>query len=259
MKKGSSSRNLCYTLRAVNRKVAYWTAFQALVFGGRISTVTAPSDLPRIPISKRIFDLCLTLPGLVLISPILGIVALLVRLNLGAPVIFRQTRPGFMGRPFVNFKFRTMKDSRDAQGHPLPDNERLTKLWKFLRATSLDELPELFNVLKGEMSLVGPRPLLMQYLERYSPEQRRRQHVLPGMAGWAQINGRNALTWDEKFRLDVWYVDHWSLWLDVRILAITLWKVLKREGINQPGHATAEEFMGNLPLDELPSKKAENQ
>jgi lipopolysaccharide/colanic/teichoic acid biosynthesis glycosyltransferase len=209
--------------------------------------VTAQSSLPRIPISKRIFDGCLTLPGLVLISPILGIVAILVRLNLGSPVLFRQVRPGFMGRPFVNYKFRSMKDALDTQGRPLPDTQRLTRLGQFLRSTSLDELPELFNVLSGEMSLVGPRPLLMQYLERYSTEQFRRQHVLPGITGWAQVNGRNALSWEEKFRQDVWYVDHWSLWLDVRILALTLWKVIKREGISQPGHATAEEFMGNLP------------
>ena len=209
--------------------------------------MTAQSSLPRIPISKRIFDGCLTLPGLVLISPILGIVAILVRLNLGSPVLFRQVRPGFMGRPFVNYKFRSMKDALDTQGRPLPDTQRLTRLGQFLRSTSLDELPELFNVLSGEMSLVGPRPLLMQYLERYSTEQFRRQHVLPGITGWAQVNGRNALSWEEKFRQDVWYVDHWSLWLDVRILALTLWKVIKREGISQPGHATAEEFMGNLP------------
>ena len=209
--------------------------------------MTAHSGLPQIPISKRIFDGCLTLPGLVLISPILGIVAILVRLNLGSPVLFRQVRPGFMGRPFVNYKFRSMKDSHDMRGRPLPDTQRLTRLGQFLRSTSLDELPELFNVLSGEMSLVGPRPLLMQYLERYSTEQFRRQHVLPGITGWAQVNGRNALSWEEKFRLDIWYVDHWSLWLDVRILALTLWKVTKREGISQPGHATAEEFMGNLP------------
>ncbi len=200
---------------------------------------------PRIPISKRIFDLLLTLPGLVVISPILGIVALLIRLKMGSPVLFRQVRPGFMGKPFVNYKFRSMKETRDAQGRPLPDTERLTRLGQFLRSSSLDELPELFNVIKGEMSLVGPRPLLMQYLERYSPEQARRHHVLPGITGWAQVNGRNALTWEEKFRLDVWYVDHWSLWLDLRILAMTFWKAIKQEGISQPGHATAEEFMGN--------------
>ena len=214
--------------------------------------MTANPDPPSIPTSKRIFDLCLTLPLLVLVSPILGIVALLVRLNLGTPVLFRQVRPGFLGHPFVNLKFRTMLDTTDGQGHPLPDTVRLTKLGKFLRSLSLDELPELLNVLRGEMSLVGPRPLLMQYLERYSPEQARRQHVLPGITGWAQINGRNALTWEEKFYLDVWYVDHWSLWLDLRILALTPWKALKREGISQPGHATAEEFLGNQTPENFP-------
>jgi sugar transferase EpsL len=212
--------------------------------------VTANANHPRIPISKRVFDLCLALPLLVLVSPILGIVAILVRLNLGTPVLFHQVRPGFMGRPFVNLKFRTMRDAVNPQGQPLPDSIRLTSLGRFLRSLSLDELPELFNVLRGEMSLVGPRPLLLQYLERYSPEQARRQHVLPGITGWAQINGRNALSWEDKFALDVWYVDHWSLWLDVRILALTPWKALKREGISQPGHATAEEFMGNNQLED---------
>ena len=153
-----------------------------------------------------------------------------------------------MGKPILIYKFRTMTDSRDPQGDLLPDADRLTRLGRFLRSTSLDELPELLNVLRGEMSLVGPRPLLMQYLERYSLEQARRHNVLPGITGWAQINGRNALTWDDKFRLDVWYVDHWSLGLDLKILALTLVKVLLREGISQAGHATAEEFMGNPPV-----------
>ncbi len=220
--------------------------------------MTANADPPRIPISKRVFDLCLALPLLVLVSPILGIVAILVRVNLGAPVLFRQVRPGFMGRPFVNLKFRTMRDAVNAQGRPLPDTVRLTSLGRFLRSLSLDELPELFNVLQGEMSLVGPRPLLMQYLERYSPEQARRQHVLPGITGWAQINGRNALSWEDKFRLDVWYVDHWSLWLDVRILALTPWKALKREGISQPGHATAEEFLGTPSSRSAAHKNGDN-
>jgi len=143
------------------------------------------------------------------------------------------------------YKFRTMTEARDGQGNLLPDAERLTAFGKFLRSTSLDELPELFKVLKGDMSLVGPRPLLMQYLERYSPEQRRRHQVKPGITGWAQVNGRNALTWEEKFALDVWYVDHYSLWLDVKILALTVWKIIKREGITEPGRATAQEFMGN--------------
>jgi len=199
---------------------------------------------PGMPPAKRLFDLLLTLPGLVLLSPLMGGIALLVWRLHGRPILFRQVRPGYRGRPFTLYKFRTMTDARDAAGHLLPDEQRLTRFGRFLRATSLDELPELFNVLRGEMSLVGPRPLLMQYLERYTPEQARRHEVYPGITGWAQIHGRNALSWEDKFRLDVWYVDHWSLALDVRILLITLWKVLRREGISQPGHATAEEFMG---------------
>ncbi len=168
-----------------------------------------------------------------------------VRLAHGSPVLFTQVRPGYFGRPFKIYKFRTMTDERDTQGNLLPDAERLTRLGRFLRASSLDELPELFNVLRGEMSLVGPRPLLMQYLTRYTPEQARRHAVLPGITGWAQVNGRNALTWEDKFRLDVWYVENWSFWLDIQILWMTAWKVVKREGISQPGHATAEEFMGS--------------
>ena len=198
-----------------------------------------------IPPSKRLFDLAVTIPGLVVALPAMAVIAVLVRIYHGAPVLFRQQRPGYKGRPFYLYKFRTMTDARDLQGRPLPDEQRLTRLGRFLRATSLDELPELFNVLRGEMSLVGPRPLLMQYLGRYSPEQMRRHDALPGITGWAQVNGRNALSWPDKFRLDVWYVDHRSLGLDVKILLLTLWKALKREGISQPGHATAEEFMGN--------------
>jgi len=201
--------------------------------------------VPRIPFSKRLFDLTAASLGLALLSPLLLLLALLVRLFHGTPVLFRQMRPGYWGRPFHLYKFRTMTDERGGTGGLLPDAERLTRFGRFLRAASLDELPELFNILRGEMSFVGPRPLLMQYLDRYSPEQARRHHVLPGLTGWAQVNGRNALTWEDKFRLDVWYVDHWSFWLDIKILLITLWKVLKREGISQEGHATAEEFMGN--------------
>ncbi len=197
-----------------------------------------------VPLSKRLFDLLLTFPGLILISPILLIVALLVWIFHGWPVIFSQERPGYRGKPFRVYKFRSMSNARDRQGNLLPDAERLTRLGHFLRAASLDELPELLNVLRGEMSLVGPRPLLMAYLDRYTPEQARRHDVLPGVTGWAQINGRNYLSWEDKFRLDVWYVDHWSLGLDVKILLLTFWKVLKREGISQPGHATMEEFMG---------------
>jgi sugar transferase EpsL len=198
-----------------------------------------------VPLFKRVFDLALTSVGLALLSPVLLLLAVWVRLAHGSPVLFRQVRPGHYGRPFKIYKFRTMTEARDAQGNLKPDAERLTRLGRFLRASSLDELPELFNVLRGEMSLVGPRPLLMQYLTRYTPEQARRHAVLPGVTGWAQVNGRNALTWEDKFRLDVWYVENWSLWLDIKILWMTLWKVVKSEGISQPGHATAEEFMGS--------------
>ncbi|WP_322509070.1 sugar transferase [Anaerolinea sp.] len=197
-----------------------------------------------VPLSKRLFDLTLALLALVLLSPVLLFTALAVRLGLGKPVLFRQPRPGYKGRIFTLYKFRTMRDALAPDGTPLPDDQRLTPLGRFLRATSLDELPELFNVLKGEMSLVGPRPLLVKYLPLYTPEQTRRHDVLPGITGWAQINGRNALSWQDKFRLDVWYVDHWSFWLDVKILILTVWKVLRREGINQPGQATASEFDG---------------
>jgi lipopolysaccharide/colanic/teichoic acid biosynthesis glycosyltransferase len=199
-----------------------------------------------IPVSKRLFDLALTIPGLVVLSPILLVLAVLVRIFHGAPVLFRQKRPGYQGEPFYVTKFRTMTEDRDQVGELLPDTHRLTRLGRFLRASSLDELPELFHVISGKMSLVGPRPLLMQYLTLYTPEQMRRHDVLPGITGWAQINGRNAISWEDKFRLDVWYVDHWSLWLDINILATTLWKVVKREGISQPGRATADEFTGSM-------------
>lgn len=202
----------------------------------------------RIPARKRAMDLCLTVPGLILISPVMLLLALLVRIFLGSPVIFRQQRPGFLGTPFWMYKFRTMTERRDFQGELLPDDQRLTAFGRFLRSYSLDELPELLNVLRGEMSLVGPRPLLMQYIPRYTPEQMRRHHVLPGITGWAQINGRNALTWEEKFRLDVWYVDHWSLVLDLKILFLTPWKTFIREGISQADHVSSEEFTGSPPV-----------
>jgi len=196
-------------------------------------------------LSKRIFDLVTTTIGLVIILPLMLVLSLLVWIFLGTPILFRQPRPGYKGRPFITYKFRTMTNRTGQDGKLLPDAERLTPFGRFLRSTSMDDLPQVFNVLRGEMSLVGPRPLLMQYLERYTPEQMRRHDVLPGITGWAQINGRNALTWEEKFRLDVWYVDHWSFWLDIRILCLTPWKVLTRAGISQPGQATMEEFMGN--------------
>jgi sugar transferase EpsL len=197
-----------------------------------------------IPPAKRIFDLVSAGLGLIVLSPVLMVLAGLVLAFEGPPVLFRQKRPGYRTRPFINLKFRTMDDRRTPEGGYLPDEERLTPLGRFLRSTSMDELPELINVLKGEMSLVGPRPLLMQYLERYSAEQARRHEVLPGITGWAQVKGRNKLSWDERFQLDVWYVDHWSFGLDIKILSLTLWKVIRREGISQPGHATMEEFMG---------------
>ncbi|MBS1808856.1 MAG: sugar transferase [Acidobacteria bacterium] len=194
---------------------------------------------------KRAFDLLVAVVVLLVFAPLLFVLALLVRFNLGSPILFRQQRAGFQGKPLLICKFRTMTDARDAAGNLLSDEMRLTPFGKFLRSSSLDELPELLNVLKGEMSLVGPRPLLLKYLEHYSPEQMRRHDVLPGITGWAQVNGRNVLTWDQKFRLDVWYVDHQSFWLDLKILALTGYKMVKREGINQPGQATAEEFTGS--------------
>ena len=197
--------------------------------------------------SKRLFDLAVLLLTAPLWLPALGAVAVLVRLNLGRPAFFRQARPGRHGRVFELIKFRTMTQARDAQGHLLPDAQRLTRFGRWLRSTSLDELPEVLNVLRGEMSLVGPRPLLVQYLDRYSPEQARRHEVLPGLTGWVQVKGRNALTWEEKFRLDVWYVDHRSLWLDLRILLLTVWQVLRRHGVSAPGAATMPEFMGSPP------------
>ncbi len=201
--------------------------------------------LKGIPLSKRIFDVALTLIGGIVALPLGAIIALLVRLFLGHPVLFRQPRPGYRGLPFTLYKFRTMKDLRGPDGNLRPDAERLTPLGRFLRALSLDEIPELYNVLLGQMSLVGPRPLLMQYLDRYTSNQARRMLALPGLTGWAQINGRNNVSWEDKFALDVWYVDHWSFWLDIRILLMTPFKVLRREGINQPGNATAVEFMGS--------------
>lgn len=196
----------------------------------------------RYTVKKRIFDIFFSMSALIIFAPVILLVALLIGISMGSPVFFRQVRPGQFGVPFRIYKFRTMTDERDETGVLLPDGERLTLLGRVLRATSLDEVPALFNVLQGEMSLVGPRPLLMRYLDRYTAEQARRHEVKPGITGWAQINGRNAITWDEKFRHDVWYVDHWSLLLDVKIIVLTIWKVISREGINQPGQATMEEF-----------------
>jgi len=194
---------------------------------------------------KRAFDFAAALCGLLLLAPLLLIVALLVRFKLGSPVLFRQKRPGLHGVPFEIYKFRTMTDQRDEKGEFLPDGVRLTSFGRFLRSTSFDELPELFNVLKGDMSLVGPRPLLMEYLPLYTPEQARRHEAKPGITGWAQVNGRNAIGWEEKFALDVWYVDQRSFLLDLRILWLTLAKVFRKEGISETGQATMSKFTGS--------------
>ena len=194
---------------------------------------------------KRTFDLLLTVPGFLAILPMVLLVGIMVRVKLGAPVLFSQIRPGLRGGAFRMLKFRTMTDKRDVHGHLLPDEQRLTRFGKQLRSSSLDEFPALINVLKGEMSLVGPRPLLMEYLPRYTSEQARRHEVRPGITGWAQVNGRNAISWEEKFKLDVWYVDNQSLWLDVKILVMTVAKVFKREGISQKGEATMSKFTGS--------------
>lgn len=194
---------------------------------------------------KRIFNLITACVAILLLTPLLLLLTILVRNQFGNPVLFRQTRPGMHGQPFRIYKFQTMSDTRDADGNLLPDLNRLTPFGRWLRSTSLDELPELWNVIKGEMSLVGPRPLLMEYLPLYTPEQARRHEVQPGITGWAQVNGRNNLTWEEKFDLDVWYVDHQSFWLDLRIIGLTLLKVLRREGITQEGQATAVAFKGS--------------
>ncbi len=198
----------------------------------------------RSPSLKRLVDILGAISGILIFGPLMIYLAWRVRRELGDPVLFRQTRAGLHGKPFAIYKFRTMSEERDAEGNLLPDEKRITRFGLFLREHSLDELPEFFNVLKGEMSLVGPRPLLMEYLERYTPEQARRHEVKPGITGWAQVNGRNALSWEEKFKLDVWYVDNWSIWLDLRILWLTIFKVIKREGISAPGHATMPQFMG---------------
>lgn len=195
--------------------------------------------------AKRLFDIICALTALMLLAPVILFIYLLVWKKLGRPVFFRQHRPGLSGRPFQMIKFRTMKDASDSTGNPLPDSQRMTAFGQFLRSTSLDELPELWNVLKGDMSLVGPRPLLMEYLPLYSEEQYRRHEVRPGVTGWAQVNGRNAISWEDRFRLDVWYVDNRSLWLDVKILFLTVKKVLVRDGISGEGEATMSKFTGN--------------
>ena len=194
---------------------------------------------------KRLFDLIVALLVILITCPIMMMVAMVVRRYLGSPVFFSQIRPGLGGRPFFVYKFRTMTDARNSDGQLLPDDVRLTKLGLFLRRSSLDELPQLFNVIKGDISLVGPRPLLMEYLPLYSAEQARRHAVRPGITGWAQVNGRNAISWEQKFALDVWYVDHQSFWLDMKILALTVKKVLIKEGISAQGMETMPRFLGS--------------
>lgn len=196
-------------------------------------------------IIKRLFDILCALGGLIILSPVFIICAILIRAKLGSPIFFRQRRIGKDNKEFEMIKFRTMKDAFDKNGNALPDDQRMTKLGKILRSLSLDELPELINILKGEMSLIGPRPLLVQYLPLYNERQIKRHDVTPGLTGWAQINGRNSLSWNEKFELDVWYVENWSLSLDIKIFFMTFYKVFKREGISQEGQATMEFFNGN--------------
>jgi sugar transferase EpsL len=197
-------------------------------------------------IVKRLMDIVVSAVGLIVLCPLLAVTAALIQAKLGSPIFFRQTRPGLNGKPFVILKFKTMSDDRDENGILLPDSQRLSKFGLLIRAMSLDELPELSNVLKGDMSLVGPRPLLMKYLDRYTSEQERRHMVKPGITGWAQINGRNSLSWEDKFKLDVWYIDNWSFWLDVRIILITIKKVLMREGISAAGEETMPEFNSQI-------------
>ena len=228
------------------RPEVVWDALVHL-YGELMSGEPAPTSTPvmeSVRRSKRVFDIVMATTGLLVLSPLLAVVALLVRICLGAPILFRQERAGWLGSRFECLKFRTMTDARDENGQLLPDEDRLTRLGRFLRSTSLDELPELVNVIRGEMSLVGPRPLLAKYLERYSEEQMRRHEVLPGITGWAQVNGRNALDWDKKFVLDLWYVENESFWLDLRILAATVRQVFRRDGIAKSGHVTMPEFLG---------------
>jgi len=194
---------------------------------------------------KRIIDLIISSAGILIFAPLILLVSVLILIFLGNPIIYTQIRPGLIGKPFNIYKFRTMTQAKDLNCKLLSDEKRSTFFGRILRKTSLDELPSMWNVLKGDMSFVGPRPLLMEYLDRYSPEQARRHEVKPGITGWAQVNGRNAISWEEKFKLDVWYVDHQSFWLDIKILCLTIWKVLKREGISHDGHVTMKPFQGN--------------
>lgn len=226
----------CIARLAESARVATLVTLQSSSLHGEISMYRS--------IGKRVFDFTAAFGLIVVLSPLFAVVALLVRMHLGSPVFFMQERPGLKGRLFRIIKFRTMTDGRDERGELLPDGGRLTQFGRFLRSSSLDEFPELINVIRGEMSLVGPRPLRVEYLTRYSSDQARRHHVKPGITGWAQINGRNAISWEDRFRLDVWYVDNVSFWLDLKILWLTTWRVLGRVGISAEGEATMPEFMG---------------
>lgn len=209
--------------------------------------MSSPSISHQIQIAiKWSIDRVVALVALLLLAPFLGIIAIAICFNLGWPAFFTQPRPGKNCRVFTFYKFRTMTDARDSNGQLLPDDQRMTPFGQFVRKTSLDELPQLWNILLGNMSLIGPRPLIVRYLERYTPQQNRRHEVLPGITGLAQVNGRNAISWEAKFEMDVWYIDHWSLWLDCKILALTVLKVIQRDGVNQEGFTTSEEFMGTL-------------
>jgi sugar transferase EpsL len=208
--------------------------------GSRGRSVTASASMKW----KRAFDLLVSSIGLVVFSPLLVAVAICILASMGRPIVFRQVRPGLRGEPFTLYKFRTMSEARDESGNLLANDSRLTALGMFLRSSSLDELPELWNVLTGDMSMVGPRPLLMEYLELYTPEQMRRHDLRPGITGWAQVNGRNTASWEDRFLMDVWYVDNCTLWLDMKILVMTIWKVLMRKGISQPGKSTIDRFKG---------------
>ena len=221
----------------------------------------SPMTTSAPPGGKRLFDLIVTTSVMPIVLPVIAGLALTLWAVHGSPIFFTQQRPGLYGRPFMLVKFRTMTNACDPEGRPLPDAERLTRFGRFLRSTSLDELPELLNVVRGDMSLVGPRPLLMEYLDEYTAEQHRRHNVLPGITGWVQVNGRNALSWEQKFALDLWYVEHHSFWLDITILFKTVWKVLTRDGINQPGQATAEFFTrsSELPSPAVPGSRQKHR
>ena len=223
--------------------------------GGAGAPARRPGWWPGRP--KRVFDLVVASVGLIVLAPLLGVTALVIRLSLGRPVVFAQRRPGRHGRPFTLYKFRTMRATRGPDGGLLSDRERLTGLGRLLRRTSIDELPELINVIRGDMSLVGPRPLLMEYLPRYTREQARRHDVRPGITGWAQLNGRNTLPWERRFALDVWYVEHQSCRLDIRILLLTLWKTLAQVGVSQPGEGTEEHFRGRETAADVPARDIE--